>query len=265
MDNQWNEMYCLAKQWAKEAAERIKETFSEELQIQSKTSRKDIVTNVDKEIEQFFSRKLNETFPEHKMLGEEGIGHDLIDQKGIVWIIDPIDGTLNFVHQKRNFAISIGIYEDGIAKIGIIYDVMLDEMYHAMEGQGAFLNEQKLKKLQEIDIEESIIAMNTTWLLPNKLLPYEKAVSLVRSARGTRSFGSAAIEIASVAAGRVDAYMAVSLAPWDIAGGAVIIKEVGGLFTTIDGKLLAGTESKTSLLVAKPGLHKQIIKTIKNP
>ncbi len=107
--------------------------------IETKSNAADLVTNMDREIEQFLIGKIKETFPHHHILGEEGYGDEVTSSDGVVWLIDPIDGTMNFVHQKRNFAISIGIYENGIGKIGLIYDPVHDELYHALKGAGAFL------------------------------------------------------------------------------------------------------------------------------
>lgn len=259
----WNEIDTYAKEWIKEAGRHIKASFSTALLIQEKSNRNDLVTNMDKETEIFLKKKINLQFPDHNIFAEEGSGHDLNSLKGIVWIVDPIDGTLNFIHQQRNFAISIGVYEDGIGKIGIIYDVVNDEMYHAIAGEGAYLNEQKLPLLESVRLDESMVALNASWLIPNERVPNDQAVVLVNSVRGTRSFGSAAIEIASVAAGRMDAYLSMRLSPWDYAGGAVILNEVGGVVTDLKGNPI-DLHKGNSLLVAKPGLHAKILK-IFNP
>ena len=140
------EMDNYAKHWVKEAGEKIRASFETTLNIETKTNRNDLVTNMDKDTERYFVSQIKKTFPEHRIFGEEGMGNDIQDLKGIVWIIDPIDGTLNFIHQQRNFAISLAIYEDGIGKIGMIYDVVHDELYHAIKGKGAYLNETKLSR-----------------------------------------------------------------------------------------------------------------------
>ena len=267
MGTNWREIDTCAKKWINEAGERIKASFHTELFIQTKSSRTDLVTNMDKEIEKFFKHKINEVFPTHKILGEEETGHHLEKLDGIVWIIDPIDGTMNFIHQQRNFAISIGVYQDGKGILGYIYDVVHNELYYAQKGEGAYLNGVLLPKLEEVSMEESVIAINASWLLPKNIFHSEAAVSLIKSVRGTRSFGSAALELASVATGRIDAYLSKRLAPWDYGGGAILIEEVGGIVTDMQGNRL-DMLSGSSLLVARPGLHNQILKmfnSVKNP
>ena len=139
------EMDKYAKQWVKEAGTKIRASFETKLNIETKTNANDLVTNMDKDTEKYFVNQIKKTFPEHRIFGEEGMGNNIKDLKGIVWIIDPIDGTVNFIHQQRNFAISLAIYEDGIGKIGMIYDVVHDELYHAIKGEGAYLKRDQVK------------------------------------------------------------------------------------------------------------------------
>jgi len=246
-----------AKVWVKEAGERLRNSFSEKLNIETKSNRNDLVTNLDKEIELFFRHKIAETFSEHKVVGEEAMEENYPNMSGVVWIIDPIDGTMNFIHQQRNFAISIGIYEDGVGQIGLIYDVIHDELYHAIKGEGAFMNQQRLPMLEEVSVSDMILSINATWISENNRIDPSILTPLVRDVRGTRSYGSAAIELAYVAAGRTDAYMTMRLAPWDFAGGVVLLKEVGGEVTTMDDKPLDFANG-SSLFASKPGLHKII-------
>lgn len=252
----WHEVNMIAKAWVKEAGMRIKESLSSELSIEFKENPSDLVTNMDKQTEKFFITKIKEQFPEHKIMGEEGFGDDIKELTGTVWVIDPIDGTMNFVHMKRHYSISIGIYENGVGMIGIIYDVAQDEIYDAVKGEGAYLNGNKLPKLEPVSIEEAVLGMNASWALKES---YKKVIPpLIKSLRGTRSFGSAAIEMANIAANRMDGYLTLRLAPWDFAGGLVIIQEVGGKITTAEGKALNMLTVNT-VFVAKPGLHDDIL------
>lgn len=259
----WRNIDTAAKQWVKEAGKRIRSSFEETLDVQSKSNPNDLVTNMDREIEQFFIKKIRGTFPEHKILGEEGFGDELTSLDGVVWMIDPIDGTINFVHQQRNFAISLAVYENGVGRIGLIYDVVHDELYHAIKGQGAFINELRLPNLHQVEIEESILALNATWVMKNHRIDNNLLIPLARAARGIRSYGSAALEMVFVAAGRVDAYISLRLSPWDYAAGAIIVEELGGIVTNLKGEKL-NFLSQNSLLVAKPGLHETILKKYLN-
>ncbi|MED4015489.1 inositol monophosphatase family protein [Sutcliffiella cohnii] len=254
----WYDIDGNAKKWTKEAGEIIRNSFQNELLIHTKSAPDDLVTNMDKEIEQFFIKKINETYPEHQILGEEGFGNDIEELKGTVWIIDPIDGTMNFVHQQRNFAISVAVYEDGVGKIGLIYDVVLDELYHAMKGNGAFLNEEKLPVLKSTKVAEAVIGMNVTWVTENKRIDPTILAPLAKAVRGTRSYGSAALEMAYVATGRIDAYITLRLSPWDFAAGLIIVEELGGYVTTLKGEPL-NLLAQNSVFVSKPGLHEEIM------
>src|SRR5690625_4428117 len=152
------ELFSQARQWVLEAGRAIREKIDDPLIIETKSNANDLVTTMDKETEQFFAYKIKEKYPQHLLFGEEGYGDEIDSLDGTVWIVDPIDGTMNFVHQKRNFAISIGIYQDGIGEIGLIYDVMADVLYHAQKGNGAYKNELQLNQLDSsLNLHESIL------------------------------------------------------------------------------------------------------------
>jgi myo-inositol-1(or 4)-monophosphatase len=259
----WIELDLKVKEWIREAGQLIKKSFSKTLDIQTKSNQNDLVTEIDKNTELFFINKIRETYPHHKIVGEEGFGDKLTNEEGIIWIIDPIDGTMNFVHMQRDFAISIGIYENGVGQIGIIYDVIRDELYHTIKNKGVFMNEIALKSLEEVNISEAIIGMNATWVTENKRIDPSVLGPLVKDVRGTRSYGSAAIELASVAAGRLDAHISLRLAPWDFAAGKILVEELGGIVTDLRGKPLKLLEQNT-IIVSKPGLHETIMKKYLN-
>lgn len=255
----WEDIYVHAQEWVNEAGNRIRSSFDKTLNIQTKSDPNDLVTNIDKEIEQFFIKKIRGVYPNHQIMGEEGFGDELKSLEGIVWLIDPIDGTMNFIHQQRNFAISLAVYENGIGKIGLIYDVVHDELYHAIRGNGAFLNQKAIPVLKDTNVKESIIALNATWVMENHRIDHNLMIPLVKDARGTRSYGTAALELVFVATGRVDAYLSMRLSPWDFAAGAVIIEELGGVVTNLRGEKLDFL-SQDSLFAANSGLHHSILK-----
>lgn len=255
----WKEIDQKAKQWVREAGENIRKSFESTLSIQYKSNPNDLVTNMDKEIEQFFIKKIKENYPDHRILGEEGYGDEVNSLEGVIWIIDPIDGTMNFVHQQRNFAISIGIYGDGVGYIGLIYDVVHNELYHAIKGEGAYMNDLLLPQLDKVKIEEAILGINPVWITENPRIDHTLIAPIVKRVRGTRSYGSAAIECAYVASGRLDAYMTMRLAPWDFAAGLILIEEVGGSMSTMNGNKLDMLK-KTSIFVGEKQLHETILK-----
>lgn len=257
MEN-WTKIEQDAKTWIYEAGEKIRQSFQKVLSVQAKSNPDDLVTNMDKETEQYLISKINHTYPEHKILGEEGFGDKPESMDGVIWIVDPIDGTMNFVHQQRNFAISIGIYEDGVGQVGLIYDVVHDELYHAVKGKGAYMNDTELPKLEDVPLNEAVIALNATWVMENKRFDHNKLVPVAKAVRGTRSYGSATIECAYVAAGRLDAYITLRLAPWDFAAGLVLLEEVGAKATTLDGKPI-NMLGQNSIFAAKKGIHETIL------
>lgn len=252
-------LYNQAKKWILEAGKIIRDTINDPIEIDVKANPNDLVTTMDKQTEQFFADKIKETYPNHLLFGEEGYGDEISSLDGTVWIIDPIDGTMNFVHQKRNFAISIGIFQDGIGEIGLIYDVMNDILYHAKRGEGAFKNNLALDPLKkDVKFEEAILALNHFWLCENTLIDEKVMQDLVKTVRGTRTMGSAALEMAYVAEGIVDAYLAIRLSPWDVAAGLVILNEVGGATTNHLGKALQLLESD-SLVACNQTIQQRLL------
>ncbi|GKU82342.1 inositol monophosphatase family protein [Niallia sp. NCCP-28] len=254
----WLEVDAYAKEWIKEAGERIKNSFSKKLLIETKSNKNDLVTEIDKATEEFFIQNINKQYPSHRILGEEGLSSSIEDLKGVVWIIDPIDGTMNFIHMQRDFAISIGIYEDGVGKIGLIYDVVADELYHVVQGEGAYMNAMPLAPLKETAVEEAIIGLNSTWVTENKRIDPKILAPLARDARGTRSFGSACLELAYIASGRMDAYITLRLSPWDYAAGKIMVEELGGKVTSLRNEKL-DLLTQNSFFAGKPGVHKEIM------
>ncbi|MCP3761863.1 inositol monophosphatase family protein [Domibacillus sp. A3M-37] len=259
----WTKIDETVKKWIQEAGENIRASFTHSISIQAKSNPNDLVTNVDEETERFFIEQIRTAFPDHRILGEEGQGDDVQSLDGVIWIIDPIDGTMNFVHQQRNFAISIGIYEDGVGQLGYIYDIVHDELYHAKKGQGAWMNDVLLEKLEKVPVETAIIGISATWLVNNRHFDQNRLIGLAKDVRGTRSYGSAALELAYVASGRLSAYITMRNAPWDFAGGKIIVEEAGGIVSTIGGEDL-NMLSVNPVFAAAPGLHEDILKKYLN-
>lgn len=258
-----DKIYDHAKAWILDAGKQIRGKITEPRVISTKSSPNDLVTEMDKQIEAFLVGKINEVYPDHHIIGEEGYGDDLSTLNGVVWIIDPIDGTMNFVHQQKNFAISIGIFHDEIGEIGLIYDVMADELFHAKRTEGAFKNEERLPSVSDkLQFEEAILAMNHYFLCENSIVDEKVMQQLVRTVRGGRTYGSAALEFAYVAEGTIDGYLSMRLAPWDIAAGMVILQEVGGVSTTLDGEPLSLLGTNT-VLACNPTIQERLFSFIK--
>ncbi|MBC6136444.1 inositol monophosphatase family protein [Listeria innocua] len=244
----------LARLWIMEAAAKIKQSFKETLDIDIKSGRNDLVTNMDKETEAFFVKQIKEHFPNHRLFGEEGMSDDVTDLNGIVWILDPIDGTLNFVEQQRDFAISLAIYQDGVGHLAYIYDVARDELYFAEKGKGATVNGKQIPKIdKDMDLQDALLIANLS--VTRKFPTMWEAV---KASRGLRLHGAASLEYMDVAIGRAGAYLSANLAPWDIAAGKIIVEELGGIVTRIDGSKINMLE-KGSSIVAAPKIHQTLL------
>ncbi len=253
-------IYRNAREWIMEAGENLRQSIKTNIRVMYKTSIKNLVTDKDREIEQFFIERIRQKYPGHQILAEEGVYKEEIKNpyKEWVWIIDPIDGTTNFVHQKCNFCVSVALYYQGKPQLGLVYDPVVDELFYAIKGHGAYLNDQPLDKLEQRPIEEAVIGINSLWLTPNRYFDYRPLQALVGAVRGSRSLGSAALELSYVASGRLDAYFALSLSPWDFGAGVFIAQEAGALASTITNQPIPIFE-KTSIFIARPGLHQSIV------
>lgn len=204
------------------AGENIKEMLQEDLTITAK-SEKDWVTNIDKTTEEFLVTKLRNEFPESNFLTEE----DTVATKGKnhLWIIDPIDGTTNLINQKKNFAISVGYYEDGEPRFGIIYDVIYDQMYVGIKDEGAFVNGAKVKNLNPNKTLDNTILFGDIYR-PNF---FKEDHKIMKERIATHRFlGSAALEICGVGLGHAGAYVFPKVSIWDIAAAVTFLKCVGG-------------------------------------
>jgi myo-inositol-1(or 4)-monophosphatase len=249
-----------ARAWIEEAGQNLRQSIRSEIHVEYKTSIADLVTDKDREIERFFIDHIRQKYPSHQILAEEGVNGEKLTHpdRGWVWIIDPIDGTTNFVHQKCHFCISVALYYQGKPQLGLVYDPVVDELFYAISGQGAYLNDQPMGKLEQRPIEEAVISINSLWLTPNRYFDYRPLQALVGAVRGSRNLGSAALELSYVACGRLDAYFAMRLSPWDFGAGLFIAQEAGALASTIENQPIQVFE-KSSIFVARPGLHQAIV------
>lgn len=223
----------------------------EKLEISAKTDRNDLVTQVDREIEDFLAQKLVGA-TKYPMLGEES--HEPESFAGRVWVLDPIDGTMNYVATKRDYAISLALVEDGQPLLGIVVDVTKNLFYVAQKGCGVTCNGEPLLDVpQEVSYSDAIII---TDLKEMRALPRLQD-ALVKS-RGHRRYGSAALEIVEVACSRAGAFVHLWVSPWDIAAATLVCQELGVKVTRLDGTRLDVRE-KGSILAAWPKAHEEML------
>ncbi len=219
---------------AKEAGKILLNGLEQKLQIEYKGVI-DLVTDIDRESQGCILTILKEEFPNHKFIAEEGADLDLLNSEK-VWLIDPLDGTTNYAHGYRCFCISIAYSEGGILKAGVIYDPCADELYSAEKDKGAYLNGRKLNVSRTDELNRSLLITG---------FPYDIRESqvnnlglfnhIIMKAQAVRRDGSAALDLAYLAAGRFDGFWELKLHPWDIAAGAIIVEEAGGTVTNFSG------------------------------
>ncbi|WP_438758798.1 inositol monophosphatase family protein [Enterococcus sp. AZ126] len=240
------------KEWLKEAAGYIRVSLTNELSVSQKSGRKDLVTNIDEETQLFFIKKINERYPQDRILAEEK-GFDTIDSfAGRVWIIDPIDGTMNFVMEQENFCIMIAVYEEGIGQLGFIYDVMKDELYWGGKNSGVFLNDRKLTPPKDLPLSQGLIGMNAYMYKKN----IYSAGEIGNRSMGIRVSGCAGVELIAMLKGNHIGYIS-NLSPWDYAAGLVLLNEFGFKYSNIEGKPLA-FDKREYFLAATPAAYNEI-------
>lgn len=248
----------LALDCARSAGELSLRRMKQPFTVEYKTSASDLVTAVDKEVEKHVIDAILRQYPEHGILGEERTFTGDPGEYDTLWVIDPIDGTTNFVHQQINFAVSIAVYHKGEGLIGVVYDPSRDEMFHAVKGQGAYLNGQRLRLEKTVSLEEALLCTSVFWNKQAEQIGIDLIVKkLAGKVRGMRLLGSAALEMAYVAAGRLDGYVSLSLNAWDFGAGRILVEEAGGKVTTMDGKPLP-FDRKSSVMACNTTFYEEL-------
>ncbi len=206
----------------------------ERLQVSTKGPG-DFVSDADKRAEERIYEVLQEARPTWGFLGEEG-GEIKGKDPQHRWIVDPLDGTTNFLHSLPQFSVSIGLERDGELVAGLVYNPITDEMYSAEKGQGAYLNDKRLRVAARRKLSDCIVINGMPHIgRGDHALFLREAATMMRKVSGMRRFGSAALDLCMVAAGRVDGYWEDALSPWDIAAGVIIVREAGGVVRTTQG------------------------------
>ena len=203
--------------------------------IEEKTDFNNLVSYVDKEAERSLVKRLHEIFPEAGFITEEGTIAASTD-KIHNWIIDPLDGTTNFLHGMPIFAISVGLTENNRAILGVVHEMNRDECFHAIAGGKAYCNNQVIQVSGIATLRESLLATGFPYYHLDKKEEYLEIIRLfLDQTHGIRRLGSAAIDLAYVACGRMDGFFEYNLNPWDVAGGTLIVQQAGGTVTDFSG------------------------------
>lgn len=243
----------------KKAGEIVLEGFDAVKNIQTKATSWDLVTEYDKKVETVLISQIQDLFPDHKFIGEETSNANLLTNDP-TWIIDPIDGTLNFVHRFPHSCISVAFAVEKELVIGIVYNPMLNQLFTAQKGKGAFLNGKPIHTSKTKELSQSLVALEISLAKgPEQDVElFKRTEACIKMARGVRSLGSAELTLCYVAMGALDAYTVDNLYCWDVAAGVCIIREAGGVaYETSGGKfdvmvrrvLTAGTEEVAQELI----------------
>jgi myo-inositol-1(or 4)-monophosphatase len=237
---------------ALKAARALKRDFGEVEQLQvSVKGPGDFVSTADLHAERTLKTELMRARPGYGILLEEGGATEGSDPHHR-WIVDPLDGTTNFLHGIPHFAISIALEREGTIVAGVVYNPINEELFVAERGKGAFLNDQRLRVAARKRLSEAVIACGLPHLGRGDLGQFRKEFAAVQEkVAGLRRFGAAALDLAWVAAGRLDAYWERNLSAWDVAGGLILVREAGGFASDLDGgedvfdkrEILAGNET----------------------
>jgi myo-inositol-1(or 4)-monophosphatase len=253
-------MLELAIKAAREAGAMLKDLAGKAERIDRKAGEEtNLVTELDRRSEEMIIGRVKAEYPEHEVLAEES-GRDS-KKSEYRWIIDPIDGTTNFAHGLPIFAVSIGIEFQGTLVAGVVYDPTRDEMFTVEKGKGAFLNGDRISVSTTTRLIESVVATGFPYDIRSNSENIEHFRNFLFEARALRRLGSAAIDLCYVACGRLDGYWELSLNPWDMAAGVLLVEEAGGKFTDLDGR--PGSIYSKTVLTSNGRIHDQMVEVLR--
>jgi myo-inositol-1(or 4)-monophosphatase len=228
------------------------------LKVSSKRQN-DFVTEVDRAAEDAIVGILREAYPDHAILAEES--GDSGPESEYRWIIDPLDGTTNFIHGMPQYAVSIALEHRGQMQSAVVFDPVRNEMFTASRGRGAFLNDRRIRVSRRAKLSEALLGTGfpyREWDHVDAYLGMFK--SLMEKTSGLRRPGAAALDLAYVACGRFDGFFEIGLSPWDIAGGSLLVSEAGGLVGNLQGE--PGYMESGNLVAATPRIYPAILQAI---
>lgn len=232
-----NQYLDVAVRAAHEAGKLLRKNFSQPLKVNTEEAH-DIKLELDVRSQELITNLLLKEFPDHAIFGEEGSTENSATE--FEWIIDPIDGTVNYFYSIPHFCISIALREKGKIIVGVIYDPMRDELWSAAQGGKAYLNECAIEASSRMELAEAVVSVGTSKTLEEIEISLSIFKELLYKARKCRMMGSAALDLAYVATGRYDAYIERSVNWWDIAAGVLLVECAGGKLAIAPSKAVEG-------------------------
>jgi myo-inositol-1(or 4)-monophosphatase len=257
---EYNDLVKLAERAALRAADYLRSAARPAVDTWTEKAQHDFVTEIDRAAEALIAEEIVLAEPESVIVGEE-LSPKRMARGELVWIVDPLDGTTNFLHGYPQYAVSIGCLVDGKLAVGVIHDVCRKRTYRAIRGGGAFEEDTRLSVSAVTDPRYALIGTGFPFKALNLLHIYlSQFAAVIGAASGIRRAGAAALDLADVAAGRLDGFWELQLAPWDIAAGTLLIREAGGIVTRPDGGadvLSAGGNG--SIVAGNAAMHRWLI------
>ncbi|MBK9392937.1 MAG: inositol monophosphatase [Uliginosibacterium sp.] len=234
----------------------------ERVQVSAKQPN-DFVTEVDRAAEQAIIDVIREAYPEHAILAEETGDTAGAGSSEVQWIIDPLDGTTNFIHGFPQYAVSIAMAERGVIQHAVIYDPSRNELFTASRGSGAFLNDRRIRVSKRIRMNESLIGTGFPFKTMQHMDAYVNMFrELSEKTAGLRRPGAAALDLAYVACGRTEGFFEIGLLPWDMAAGTLLVSEAGGLVSDFSGE--AAYLATGNLVAGAPKIFGQLLPIIQS-
>ncbi|EIF50126.1 inositol monophosphatase family protein [Sulfurovum sp. AR] len=247
------------KQIALEAGKIVKEGYASHHKGVSHKGVVDLVTEFDVKTEAFIIDQLKKTFPEYTLIGEESHHGSYHYEKAIY--IDPIDGTTNFVHGIPHLAISLGVWEQGRPTLAVVYNPILEELFWAVQGEGAYCNGKRLEVSPQNKLQNALIATGFPYAKVNAGIEYQWVINcmtnLLPHIQDIRRLGAAAIDLCYLAQGKVEAFYEIDLKPWDVAAGILIVQEAGGKISNVDNQPFDFNDK--SIVASNGKVHQQLI------
>ena len=242
---------------AKEAGELLLQLSKEDIKYQMK-SEHDILAEGDLQSEKIIIDKIKGSFPRHSILSEEKGEEDL--DKEYLWVVDPIDGTINFSRKIEEYAISIGLCHNGEIELGVIYQPVTGKLYVAEKGKGAYLNDQKITVSKETKTNNSLVATDNSSKIDARTSTFQILSKICTEVRHIRIFGSGALHLTKVAEGKLDFYYKPRCNFWDVAAGIILIQEAGGKVTDFNGNPIS--QASKDILASNGHLHSSALSLI---
>tara|TARA_R110002049_G_scaffold2750_2_gene21800 strand:+ start:685307 stop:686113 length:807 start_codon:yes stop_codon:yes gene_type:complete len=231
----------------------------------SEKAPKDLVTDADLASQTAIRQRLENAYPDYAFVGEEEGENDPPPEvrRGDIdappcWVVDPLDGTVNYVHRLQGFAVSIGLYHAGKMRLGVILDPIADDIFTACDGHGAFVNDRKMHSSPCTDLSQALVACSFPAGVKADAPEVKRFTKVLEQCRSLRRLGSCALNMCYVADGRLDAYWATSIAAWDSAAGTVIAREAGATLTAYDGSPLDDWNPRFCVSATEP-IHRSIV------